>query len=264
LSKLLLLHYAFAEEKHEILPEKAQIFIRKNHDDFHVFAFLIFSIFSLYILNKMTTIAIIDDHEIFCDSLTALINDVEGFNVIWTAQSGKKAIELMQQPDKIPAILLLDINMPEMSGIEVAEWVFKNNISAQMLALTMEDDDNSVIKMLQYGVKGYFLKGGGADKLLDALQSIIKHGFYYTPLVAKQINNQLSQKNKNAVPELKEKEKELLQYMCSDRTYTEIAKEMLLSESTVDTYRAKLFDKFNVKNRIGLLIKANAMGLVKI
>ncbi len=212
----------------------------------------------------MTTVAIADDHRIFCDSLESLINDLEGFSVIWTAQDGNEAVEIMQDPGKTPAILLLDINMPGKNGIEVAEWLFQNNMPVHTLALTMENDDTSVIKMLQYGVKGYLLKSVSAEELFSALQSIVKYGFYYTPLITRQISRQISKKNTEAVPELKEREKELLQYMCTDLSYTEIAEKMFLSESTVDTYRARLFEKFNVKNRIGLLLKANAMGLVKL
>lgn len=212
----------------------------------------------------MTTIAIADDHKIFCDSLEALINDFEGFSVVWTVQDGDKAIEMFHQKDNQPQILLLDINMPGKNGIEVAEWLFQNNMPVHILALTMENDDTSILKMLQYGVKGYLLKNVSAGELLNALQAVVKYGFYYTPLITKQISRQVAKKNTDGIPELKEREKELLQYMCTDLSYTEIAQKMFLSESTVDTYRARLFEKFNVKNRIGLLLKANSMGLVKL
>lgn len=212
----------------------------------------------------MTTIAIADDHKIFCDSLEALINDFEGFSVVWTAQDGNKAIEMFQQKDNQPQILLLDINMPGKNGIEVAEWLYQNNMPVHILALTMENDDNSILKMLQYGVKGYLLKNVSAEELLNALQVVVKYGFYYTPLITKQISRQVAKRNTDTIPELKDREKELLQYMCTDLSYTAIAEKMFLSESTVDTYRARLFEKFNVKNRIGLLLKANSMGLVKL
>lgn len=212
----------------------------------------------------MTTVAIADDHKIFCDSLEALINDFDGFHVTWTVQAGDKAIEMFQQPGDHPKILLLDINMPGKNGIEVAEWLFQNNIAIDVLALTMENDDNSILRMLQYGIKGYLLKNVSAEELLNALQAVVKYGFYYTPLITKQISQQISKKNTGTIPELKDREKELLQYMCTDMSYTEIAGKMFLSESTVDTYRAKLFEKFDVKNRIGLLLKANSMGLVKL
>lgn len=212
----------------------------------------------------MTTVAIADDHKIFCDSLEALINDFDGFTVIWTPQDGDMAIEKLQQKNNLPNILLLDINMPGKNGIEVAEWLFQQQLSVHILALTMENDDTNVIKMLQFGIKGYLLKSVSADELLNGLQSIVKYGYYYTPNITRQIGNFIANKNREPAPVLKDREKELLQYMCTDLSYMEIAEKMFLSESTVDSYRAKLFEKFNVKNRIGLLLKANSMELIKL
>ncbi|HWJ30214.1 MAG TPA: response regulator transcription factor [Flavisolibacter sp.] len=214
--------------------------------------------------DSTTTIAIVDDHKIFCDSLASLINDLEGFTVTWTAEDGEKAIAKLNVDTDLPNILLLDINMPRKNGLEVAEWLFQHNKTVHILALTMENDEANIIKMLQFGVRGYLLKSISAEELYAALQSVMKYGFYYTPLVTKQIGHQLAQKNNPQIPELKDREKELLQLMCTDLSYTEIAQRMFLSESTVDTYRARLFEKFDVKNRIGLLLKANNLGLVKL
>ncbi len=211
----------------------------------------------------MHTIALADDHQIFCDSLKALINELDGFTVVWTARDGEEAIKKLQQ-DQAPDILLLDINMPNKTGIDVAEWMYENKQDVHILALTMENDEASIIKMLQYGVRGYLLKSVSAEELRNALEATVKYGFYYTPLITKQIGKQLAQKINPNLPELKEREKELLQHMCTDMSYTEIAEKMFLSESTVDTYRARLFEKFEVRNRIGLLLKANSLGLVKL
>lgn len=213
----------------------------------------------------MTTIALVDDHKIFSDSLSSLINDFEGFSVCWSAQDGVKAIQLMQQKDKLPDIVLLDIVMPGMSGLEVAKWIFENRKEIKVLALTMEEDDNSVIQMLQYGVKGYLLKSIGEEELQTALQQVVKFGYYYTPIITSNIHKQVEKKTHlGNIPDIKDREKELLNYLCTEMPYAEIAKKMFLSESTVDTYRARLFEKFEVKNRIGLILKAVNMGLVKL
>lgn len=213
----------------------------------------------------MTTVALIDDHKIFSDSLASLINDFEGFSVCWCAQDGMKAIQLLQQNKNLPDIVLLDIIMPGMSGLEVAKWIFENKKDIKVLALTMEEDDNSVIQMLQYGVKGYLLKSIGAEELLTALQQVVKYGYYYTPIITGNIHKQIEKRIAHGnAPELGEREKELLNYLCTDMSYAEISKKMFLSESTVDTYRARLFEKFEVKNRIGLILKAVNMGLVKL
>jgi len=211
----------------------------------------------------MTSIALIDDHEIFCDSLAGLINDFDGFRTIWCVQDGTKAIELLQDDNNLPDIILLDIVMPAMSGVEVAKWLFENKKEIKVLALTMEEDDNSVIQMLQYGVKGYLLKNISSEELHLALEQVVKYGYYYTPIITGNIHKQIEKKilNKN-VPEMSGREKELLDYLCTEMSYAEISKKVFLSESTVDTYRARLFEKFEVKNRIGLILKAAHLGLV--
>ena len=213
----------------------------------------------------MTTIALIDDHKIFCDSLASLINDFEGFSAIWCAQDGMKAIQLLQDDSKKPDVVLLDIKMPVMSGLEVAKWLFENKKEVKVLALTTEEDDNTVIQMLQYGIKGYLLKNMGAEELLMALQQVVKFGYYYTPIITGNIHKQIEKRIANGnAPELSEREKELLNYLCTDLSYAEISKKIFLSESTVDTYRARLFEKFEVKNRIGLILKAVHLGLVSL
>jgi DNA-binding NarL/FixJ family response regulator len=211
----------------------------------------------------MTTIALIDDHKIFCDSLAGLINDFEGFKAIWCVQDGTKAIQLLQDDSNLPDIILLDIVMPWMSGVEMAKWLFENKKEIKVLALTMEEDDNSVIQMLQYGVIGYLLKNISSEELLTALEQVVKYGYYYTPIITGNIHKHIEKKilHRN-VPEMSEREKELLGYLCTDMSYAEISKKVFLSESTVDTYRARLFEKFEVKNRIGLILKVVHLGLV--
>lgn len=211
----------------------------------------------------MTTIALIDDHKIFCDSLAGLINDFEGFTAIWCSQDGRKAIQLLQDESNLPDIILLDIVMPGMSGLEVAKWLFEYKKEIKVLALTMEEDDNSVIQMLQYGVKGYLLKNISSEELHFALEQVAKYGYYYTPIITGNIHKQIEKKFHNSkVPEMSGREKELLEYLCTEMSYAEISKKVFLSESTVDTYRSRLFEKFEVKNRIGLILKAAHLGLV--
>ena len=213
----------------------------------------------------MTKIGLIDDHVIFCDSLSSLIDDFEDFSVCWCANGGAEAIQLLGQKKNLPDIILLDINMPGMSGIEVAKWVYENHPEIKVVALTMEEDDNSVIQMLQYGVKGYLLKSVGAEELLTALQQVVKYGYFYTPIITGNIHKQIERRfQHNQAPELSSREEELLHLLCTEMSYAEISGKVFLSESTVDTYRARLFEKFEVKNRIGLVIKAVHLGLISL
>lgn len=213
----------------------------------------------------MNQIALIDDHKIFSDSLRGLINDFDGFTVCWTAQNGARAIQLLEQDTNTPDIILLDIAMPGINGIEVAKWISENRKNIKILVLTMEEDENSVIQMLKYGIKGYLLKNIGAEELRMALEQVVKFGYYYTPIITSNIHKQIEKRNTEANgPELSDREKELLNHLCSDLSYSDISKKMFLSESTVDTYRARLFEKFEVKNRIGLILKALNLGIIKL
>ena len=213
----------------------------------------------------MTQVAIIDDHAIFCDSLCSLINDFDDFSVAWTAYNGQDAINKLKHEAVKAEILLLDIAMPVLNGLDVAKWIHEHQSNTKILALTMEDDDDTVIKMLQFGVKGYLLKNIGADELKFALQQVAKFGYYYTPIITSNIHKSIDKRSQVAkLPELSEREKELISFICTDLSYAEIAKRMFLSESTIDTYRARLFDKFEVRNRAGLMLKTVQLGLVKL
>jgi two-component system, NarL family, invasion response regulator UvrY len=213
----------------------------------------------------MTKVALIDDHKIFSDSLEGLINDFDGFRVCWSAQDGAKAIQIMEQGKNEPDIILLDIVMPGINGLEIAKWVFEHKGNIKILALTMEEDDNSVIQMLKYGVKGYLLKNIGSDELRLALEQVVKFGYYYTPIITSNIHKHIEARNTSSMgPELSQREKELLNFLCTEMSYSDISKKMFLSESTVDTYRARLFEKFEVKNRIGLILKALNLGILKL
>jgi len=96
----------------------------------------------------MTAIGLVDDHKIFCESLASLINDFEGFSVGWCTQEGEKAIQFLQNGRAQPDIILHDIKMPGMSGLDVAKRLFENKKDIQVLALTTEEDDNTVIQTL--------------------------------------------------------------------------------------------------------------------
>jgi len=136
-------------------------------------------------------------------------------------------MQLLQDYNNVPEIIWLDIVMPAMGGVEVAKWLFENKKRNKGAAPTMEEDDNSVIQMLQYGVKGYLLKNISSEELHLALEQVVKYGYYYTPIITGNIHKQIEKKilNKN-VPDMSEREKELLDYLCREMSYVEISKKV--------------------------------------
>ena len=210
------------------------------------------------------SVAIIDDHLLFSQSLKGLINTFEEFEVTHEANNGKVFIEILKNSSSLPEIALMDMNMPIMDGAETTYWLNKNFPSIKVLALSMEDDENSILKMIRNGAKGYLLKDIHPDILLEALQSVLKEGFYHTKKVSNTLVNSLhttGNARKNSKVELQERELEFLKLVSTEMTYKEVASVMNLSPKTIDGYREQLFKKLAVKNRIGLVLYALKNGI---
>lgn len=202
-------------------------------------------------------IAIIDDHLLFAQSLKGLINTFDHFEVTHEANNGQTFIDILNKTSKLPEIALMDMNMPIMDGVETAGWLQKNFPSIKVLALSMDDDENSILKMIRNGAKGYLLKDIHPDILLEALNSVLKEGFYHTKRVSDTLVGSLhSDAKKKTNIKLQERELEFLKLASTEMTYKEIANVMSLSPKTIDGYREQLFKKLEVKNRIGLVIYA--------
>lgn len=212
------------------------------------------------------SIAIVDDHQIVSEAIAGLINALPQFNVLYEVRNGKELLQKLSNKKNIPDLILLDINMPIMNGFETAAWLQENLPEVPFVALSMNDDDESIIKMLKLGAKGYLIKDIDSDELLIALDEILKKGFYYTDLVTSKLLHNLSSdaSPKGKVPQLKDKEMEFIKLACTEMTYKEIAETMFVSPKTVDGYRDDLFQKLNIKNRIGLAMYAIKQGWVEI
>lgn len=213
------------------------------------------------------SIVIVDDHQIVSEAISGLINAMPNFKILYEVRNGRELINKFQHKKNVPDLVLLDINMPIMNGFETAAWLHENFPEVPFIALTMNDDDESIIKMLRLGAKGYLIKDIDSDELLVALDEVIKKGFYYTDLVTSKLLYNLSadsKPNDNTNLSYKEKELEFIRLACTEMTYREIAEEMCLSPKTIDGYREDLFQKLNVKNRIGLVMYAIKNGLVQL
>lgn len=211
------------------------------------------------------SIAIVDDHQIVSEAIAGLINGMPQFNVLYEVRNGRELVNKFSNKKNVPDLVLLDINMPIMNGFETAAWLQEEHPELPFVALTMNDDDESIIKMLRLGAKGYLIKDIDSDELLVALDEVIKKGFYYTDLVTSKLLLNLGDK-KSAVKaiEMKEKELEFIRLVCTEMTYKEIAEAMYVSPKTIDGYRDALFQKLDVKNRIGLVMFAIKQGWVEV
>ena len=205
-------------------------------------------------------IGIVDDHQLFLKSLSLMLKSFEVYDVVVEALNGKELQEKILQGNIAPSIMLIDVNMPVMNGIETAKWLNANYPQIKLVALSMNDNDTVIIDMIKAGCCAYLLKETHPDELEKALLEIHAKGYYNAD--ASNINfRRLLQSEKEAV-QITDKEKLFLQHACSDMTYKEIAALMFLSERTIDGYRETLFGKLKVQSRVGLAMEAIRKGLV--
>jgi DNA-binding NarL/FixJ family response regulator len=215
----------------------------------------------------MAKIALVDDHVLLRNGLAGLVKSL-GHEVMFEADNGKHLIEKLQT-NSLPEIILLDINMPEMDGYETVKWIKKNHPGVKVLALSMYDNETAIIRMLKYGAKGYILKDSDPIQLKNALEDLVKKGFYYSELVSGKLISAINKMDSEGdvfetSVHLNEREKDFLRHSCSEFTYKEIAEKMFVSPRTVDGYRDTLFEKLHVKTRVGLVIYAIKNGLVEL
>ena len=209
---------------------------------------------------KKYSVAIVDDHSLFAQSLKGLVNTFEEFNVLYHAINGQDFIEKLETISNVPDVVLMDINMPVMNGIETTYWLKKNKPSIKVLALSMDDNETLIIKMIKKGARGYLLKDIHPKELHTALIEVIEDGFYHTKKVSMALQKSVSSEVKNEF-QISENELTVLKLVCSEKTYKEIADEMYLSPKTIDGYRESLFKKTGVKSRVGLVMYAIKNGI---
>lgn len=210
------------------------------------------------------TVAIVDDHSLFAGSLAKLINSFHDFRVIFLAKNGVELQQRLTENEELPAIILLDINMPVMDGFETAAWLKQNHPKIKFLVLSMEDDEQAILKMLTKGAKGYLLKDIHPEILNNALCELMEKGYYHSEKVSQALVNSLTSDEEKNLLNFKENELIFLQLACSELTYKEIAEMMNLSPKTIDGYRQDLFNRLNIKNRVGLVIFALKNNLIKL
>lgn len=203
----------------------------------------------------MIKIAIADDHTLLRKALVTLINEFDNCEVTMEASNGKELVELMQHNPE-PNVAILDINMPEMNGYVTAEYINRNHPKVNTLALSMMNNEVSVLKMLHAGVKGYLLKDCSPEELKSGVEYAARGDYFINELMNNQLHKNLVQPRPNDPLVLTDREKEFLYWVATDLTYKEIAQKMSLSPRTVDSYRDSLFDKLQIKSRVGLAIFA--------
>ena len=217
-------------------------------------------------MSDVKYVTLVDDHTMFRKGLAVLINLFPQYKVLMDVGNGREFIDQLQ-PDRLPDIVLLDIHMPVMDGYATAAWLHANHPDIKVLALSTMDSDTTIIKMIHQGARGYILKDADPNELQVAFSEILAKGYYYNELLTRKVIQSFhtaGTDTANALPRLTDREMEFLKHACSEKNYQQIASDMFVSERTVDGYRESLFKKFNVSNRVGLVIYAIRNQLVQL
>lgn len=201
-------------------------------------------------------VVIVDDHILFTRALGEMVNNFDGYDLIFNAENGKDFIDKISKSKVEPAVVLLDLNMPLMNGFETLEWITAKKPDYKVLILSMNDEERNIIQAIRGGANGYLLKSTTPDELKQALDCVLDNGFYHNEVVSSALLNNVNAKEQKPYGELKEQEIRFLKLVCSEMTYKEIAEEMCLSPKTIDGYRQALFEKLNIKSRVGLVLFA--------
>lgn len=215
--------------------------------------------------NNTFNIILADDHILLRDALANLINSFDEFRVVAVAGNGEEVKQAIGAGPR-PAIILMDLSMPVLDGFETARWLQIHHPDIRVLILTMYDSEITLIRLLRLGVNGFLKKDIHPAELRSALIAVAAGEYYYSNRTTGKIASLLRNSDEKRSPlenaTLNDVEIQFLRLACSDLTYKEIAHEMKMTPRNIDSYRDALFDKLDVKSRVGLAIYAIKSGIV--
>ncbi len=209
-------------------------------------------------------IGLVDDHKLLIDSLSAMLKTFGDFEVIITASNGKDLQEKIVMTDILPDIMLIDVNMPVMDGFATAQWLNEQYSDIKLVALTMNNTENTILGMMKAGCCSYLLKDTPMEDFRKALLQISVKGFYNSDLINLNFRDALFVEKEITELNLSDRDIEFLSHLCSDLPYKTIGIMMNISDRNIDTLRNVLFQKFNVQSRTGLAMEAIKKGYVKV
>ena len=215
----------------------------------------------------MTKILIADDHAMFADGIASILESEKNMEVVSRCLDGPSTIEYLKSNDV--DVLLLDVNLPGMSGIDVCKEVTSNYKKTKVLAISMFNEESFVTEILNNGAMGYILKNTGRQELLKAINTILSGQSYFSDDVTQTIMKGLmkqrtaSKQTEKLLPKVSRREKEVLQLIVKEFTTQEIANELFISLKTVESHRSNLLAKLNARNSAGLVRIAMENNLIE-
>jgi two-component system response regulator NreC len=216
---------------------------------------------------KKTKVLIAEDHTIVRQGLSALINRQPDMAVVGEAGDGKEAVEKTKA--LCPDVVLMDIAMKHMNGLEATARIKKMAPEVKVLVLTMYENEEYIFQILRAGASGYLLKEAAMNDLISAIKAVKKGESYLSPSISKKVIEDYIRRaelgEKATINDiLSDREREILQLIAEGHTYDDIASILCISKKTVETHRANIMDKLNIHDKVGLVKYAIRKGLIKL
>jgi len=211
------------------------------------------------------SLVIADDHEIFRDGLALMLSKQEGLTLAGQAENGRQLIELVKELQ--PDIIITDIKMPLMSGIEATRLLLQQFPGLKIIALSMFDEEHLIVDMLEAGAKGYLLKNADKKEILEAIDAVYGDNNFYCRHTSARLASMIVKrkldpfKKKNEIL-FSDREKEIIRLICRQMTAQEIGNQLFLSKRTVEGYRTRIMEKMEAKNTAGVVIFALKNSLI--
>jgi DNA-binding NarL/FixJ family response regulator len=211
----------------------------------------------------MTRILIVDDHTLVRDALCRLLESEEDIKVVAQAGSGEEALDLCRQ--KKPDLVILDYGLPDMDGLETTKELMKQRHKTRVLILTMYENEEYATRLIQAGASGFVVKAAATDELLAAVRKVAADGLYVSRTIMERVVRRIGEPAEDA-PEalLSNRELQVLQRLARGSTSREVAEFLDLSLSTVETYRARILEKLDLRNNSDLTRFAIRRGLIDV
>jgi DNA-binding NarL/FixJ family response regulator len=212
---------------------------------------------------ESTSILLADDHAIFRYGLRAMLGSTPEFEVVGEAATGEEAVA--RAAELRPDVVLMDIEMPGVNGIEATRRILEGNPTVGVVVLTMFDDDDSVFAAMRAGARGYVLKGADGDEVLNVVRAVASGEAHFGPRIAQRLMGFFSAPKPSVLsevfPELTAREREILGFIAQGRSNAEIARRLFLSPKTVRNHVSNIFTKLRVADRAQAIVRAREAGL---
>jgi two-component system response regulator NreC len=217
-------------------------------------------------MKNSISLVIADDHEIFRDGLALMLSKQEGLILAGQAGNGRELVELVEKTS--PDLVITDIKMPLMDGIDATRLLLKIKPDLKIIALSMFDEDNLIVEMLEAGAKGYLLKNADKKEVLEAITTVNDDNIFYckhtsTILATMIVKSRFDQRRKKNEVVFTDREKEIIVLICKQLTAQQMGDQLFLSKRTVEGYRTKIMEKMDAKNTAGVVIFALKNNLIK-